>query len=176
MPGAAPSKQRRRPASPYCAPPHKKSCFSCAHALPCSTLSETIQEVPLLWAAEELAQPLAERLRHHFASERPPGPAGCRASRRSAARRACMPSCSPFSPIFIFRNNSSHPSFPSWVSLHPVAVQAGCPPTGPTGQSGCLPRRSRRRSSAARWLRSCSPAWVSRPVFSRGKRFRQLTS
>lgn len=32
-----------------------------------SALSEANQEGPLLWAAEELAAPLAERLRHHFA-------------------------------------------------------------------------------------------------------------
>lgn len=32
-----------------------------------SELSEAIQEGPLLWVAEELAAPLAQRLRHHFA-------------------------------------------------------------------------------------------------------------
>lgn len=32
-----------------------------------SSLSQDSQEGPLLWAAEELAAPLAERLRHHFA-------------------------------------------------------------------------------------------------------------
>lgn len=34
-----------------------------------SALTEASQEGPLLWAAEELAAPLADRLRHHFAGE-----------------------------------------------------------------------------------------------------------
>jgi hypothetical protein len=49
-----------------------------------SALAEASQEGPLLWAAEELAAPLADRLRHHFAGEQPTllpspfPPAACR--------------------------------------------------------------------------------------------------
>ncbi|KAL4457702.1 hypothetical protein ABPG75_012567 [Micractinium tetrahymenae] len=58
-----------------------------------STLSEASQEGPLLWAAEELAKPLAERLRHHFASglptDRPDRPEWLFATALKAAQQCC---------------------------------------------------------------------------------------
>ncbi len=124
-----------------------------------SALTEASQEGPLLWAAEELAAPLAQRLRHHFAGGRAEG-------RRNAGIgwalrcRACVLLHGAASAGKPYPKSATHPTSqpPQLASL--ILPQADCPPTGQTGPSGCLPRPSRRPSSAPRWRRSCSPASV----------------
>lgn len=158
-----------------------------------SELSEASQEGPLLWAAEELAAPLAQRLRHHFAggllehscwavsgvqAQAHQGSA-CRCCRAALACRAWLMHAPWSFPIIgTTRGRAAHrPARPAWVVIcihsllttsHASACvihpQAGCPLTGPTGQSGCLQRPSRQPSSVPRWRRSCSPALVRAAV------------
>ena len=125
-----------------------------------SELSEASQEGPLLWAAEELAAPLAQRLRHHFAGGRLGHScwAVCCANAQphQRPRVQVLPSC-----IGMQGPVDAHALVPPHHLNH---LQAGCPQTVPTGRSGCLQRRSRQPSSAPRWHRSCSPALVRAAV------------
>lgn len=81
-------------ASPPHAGPRHEPASRCilSPPLPCSTLTEASQEGPLLWVAEELAQPLAERLRHHFASKSLIGACGA-AGRPAPGPPLCAPGC-----------------------------------------------------------------------------------
>lgn len=67
-----------------------------------AALTEASQEGPLLWAAEELVAPLAERLRHHFASglptDRPDRPEWLFATALKAAQQ-CAPLAQELQPV-----------------------------------------------------------------------------
>lgn len=76
--------------------------------LPLQALAESGGEPPLLWVAEELAQGVAARLRHHFAGKATPEPT----SRRTPVLRTVAAVNAP--------SSCTHPTFHAWPPCMPL--------------------------------------------------------
>lgn len=137
-----------------------------------TALGQASQEGPLLWAAEELAAPLAERLRHHFAgglpTDRPDRPEWLFATALKAAQQ-CAPLTQELQPcIGELRSRSCRAaavaeglrcgrcSAEALLRVPPSSANpATARPTPPRPQT----RTSCRRGTACPWRRRARCRW-----------------